>query len=58
MRELFRADPDLKKHTSTYCMFAHPWAFSEEDGELMISWSEGSMAGKVVAAKVTLKKEP
>lgn len=42
----------------TYCMYAHPWAFSEEKGELMISWSEGGMKGKIVAVKVTLKQNP
>lgn len=23
----------------TYCMYAHPWAYREENGELMITWS-------------------
>jgi hypothetical protein len=35
-----------------YCMYPHPWAFREEEGELMITWSEGSMNGGVVAVKV------
>jgi hypothetical protein len=37
-----------------YCMYPHPWAFKEEKGELMITWSEGSMNGNVVAVKVEL----
>jgi hypothetical protein len=33
-------------------MFPHPWAFKEEDGQLMITWAEGSSIGNVVAVKV------
>lgn len=40
----------------TYCMYAHPWAYDEARGELMVSWSEGGMRGKVVAVKITLGK--
>ncbi|KAH8809335.1 hypothetical protein F5884DRAFT_795348 [Xylogone sp. PMI_703] len=36
----------------TYCMYAHPWAYGESKGELMITWSEGGMKGKIVAVKV------
>lgn len=35
-----------------YCMYPHPWAYKEEDGELMITWSEGGPTGGVVAVKV------
>jgi hypothetical protein len=38
----------------TYCMFAHPWAGDESKGELIVSWSEGGMRGRVVAVKVLL----
>ncbi|KAI9821126.1 MAG: hypothetical protein M1827_003860 [Pycnora praestabilis] len=34
-----------------YCMYPHPWAFREEEGELMVSWSE-HWPGGVVAAKL------
>ncbi|PQE19898.1 splicing factor u2af 35 kda subunit protein [Rutstroemia sp. NJR-2017a BVV2] len=36
----------------TYCMYAHPWAFPQSKGDLMITWSEGGMTGGVVAVKV------
>jgi hypothetical protein len=32
----------------TYCMYAHPWAFDERKGDLMITWSEGGISGSVV----------
>jgi hypothetical protein len=34
-------------------VYPHPWAFSEEDGQLMITWSEGGVTGDVIAYKVT-----
>lgn len=36
-----------------YCMYPHPWAFNEEDGELLITWSE-HWPGGVVGARVKL----
>jgi hypothetical protein len=42
----------MPKDSFRYCMYPHPWAFKEEEGELMITWSEGSMIGGVVAVKV------
>ena len=36
-----------------YCMYPHAWALREEEGELMVSWSE-HWPGGVVAAKVRL----
>jgi hypothetical protein len=41
-----------------YCVYAHPWAFDEGIGEIMISWCEGTMDGKVVAVKVKLATDP
>jgi hypothetical protein len=40
----------------SHFMYAHPWAFDEADGQLMITWSEGREKGKVFAVKVTLAK--
>jgi hypothetical protein len=34
-----------------YCMYPHPWAFKEKDGELMVTWCE-HWPGGVVAGKV------
>ncbi|KAI9672372.1 MAG: hypothetical protein M1817_003394 [Caeruleum heppii] len=34
-----------------YCMYPHPWAFKEEDGELMVTWSE-HWPGGVIGAKL------
>ncbi|KAI9883434.1 MAG: hypothetical protein M1823_004808 [Watsoniomyces obsoletus] len=34
-----------------YCMYPHPWAFKEADGELLVTWSE-HWPGGVIAAKV------
>ena len=34
-----------------YCMYPHQWAFAEEDGELMVTWSE-AWPGNVIAAKL------
>ena len=36
-----------------YCMYPHPWAFNEEEGELLVTWSE-NWPGGVVGAKVKL----
>ncbi|KAM3089285.1 hypothetical protein ACMFMG_000889 [Clarireedia jacksonii] len=52
--ELMTANP-LGKTSGlgfTYCMYAHPWAFAQSKGDLMITWSEGGMTGGVVAVKV------
>ena len=38
-----------------YCIYPHPWAFKEEDGELMVTWSE-KWPGGVVAAKLKFKQ--
>jgi len=46
--------PDFK---FTYCMFAHPWAADVGKGELVVSWSEGGMRGKVCVAKVGFRRE-
>jgi hypothetical protein len=42
----------MPENSFRYCMYPHPWAFKEEEGELMITWSEGSIMGGVVAVKV------
>jgi hypothetical protein len=34
-----------------YCVYPHPWAFKEEDGVMMVTWSE-HWPGGVVAAKL------
>jgi hypothetical protein len=41
----------------TYCMYPHTWAFENEVDDLLITWSEGSLAGNVVAARVRLQTE-
>lgn len=38
-----------------YCIYPHPWAFREEDGELMVSWSE-HWPGGVIAAKLKFQQ--
>lgn len=45
---------ELPGATYQYCVYAHPWAFDEGIGEIMISWCEGTMDGKVVAVKIKL----
>jgi hypothetical protein len=40
-----------------YAMYAHPWAFNEANGELMVTWSE-HWPGGVVAAKLKFRMEP
>lgn len=37
-----------------YCIYPHPWAFNEEEGELLVTWSE-HWPGGVVGAKVKLR---
>lgn len=56
IRKLMSAKPKTRFDDATfiYCMFAHPWAFDEGKGELMVTWSEGTMRGRVVAVKVLL----
>lgn len=41
----------------TYCMYAHPWAFDERNGELMITWCEGGLLGHVRVVKATFQQE-
>lgn len=41
-----------------YCVYAHPWAFDETAGELMVTWCEGTMHGKIVAVKIKLATGP
>ena len=41
--------------TVMYCMYPHQWAFAEEDGELMVTWSE-QWPGGVVAAKLKFEQ--
>ncbi|RFU25360.1 hypothetical protein B7463_g10970, partial [Scytalidium lignicola] len=55
LQKLIPAPPRMPQPDSsfTYCMYAHPWAYDESKGELMVSWSEGGMRGKIVAVKVT-----
>ncbi|KAI9765870.1 MAG: hypothetical protein M1835_007308 [Candelina submexicana] len=48
---LFEAQGIDQKEGYKYCIYPHPWAFKEEEGELMVTWSE-SWPGGVVAAKV------
>ncbi len=48
---LFSA-PNLEGPTGyRYCMYPHPWAYNEADGELLVTWSE-HWPGGVIAAKV------
>jgi hypothetical protein len=56
IRKLMPAQPKTRfdDATFTYCMFAHPWAYDEGKGEFMVTWSEGTMRGRVVAVKVSL----
>lgn len=42
------------KDNYMYCIYPHPWAFKEVDGELMVTWSE-HWPGGVVAAKLTFQ---
>ncbi|KAI9784213.1 MAG: hypothetical protein M1816_001035 [Peltula sp. TS41687] len=39
-----------------YCIYPHPWAFREQDGELMVTWCE-PWPGAVIAAKLTFERE-
>ncbi|KAI9759893.1 MAG: hypothetical protein M4579_002018 [Chaenotheca gracillima] len=56
LRELCTAEPIDFPSPFLYCVFPHPWAFKDEDGELMVTWSEHRPGG-VVAAKLTLEME-
>ncbi|RKF63168.1 Cystathionine beta-lyase MetC [Erysiphe neolycopersici] len=35
-----------------YCFYPHPWASSERNGDLLITWSEGGMDGNVIAVQL------
>lgn len=50
---LFTASGIHQPDNYMYCMYPHPWAFNEEEGELLVSWSE-HWPGGVVGAKVKL----
>ncbi|KAI9717897.1 MAG: hypothetical protein M1812_004424 [Candelaria pacifica] len=50
-KKLFEAEGIEQKEGYKYCIYPHPWAFDEEKGELMVTWSE-HWPGGVVAAKV------
>lgn len=50
---LFRADYLDQPQGYRYCMYGHPWAYDAEQGELLVTWSEG-WPGGVVGAKVKL----
>lgn len=52
---LFQATGIEYPNTIMYCMYPHQWAFAEEDGELMVSWSE-QWPGNVVAAKLKFQQ--
>ena len=39
-----------------YCIYPHPWAFREQDGELMVTWCE-PFPGGVIAAKVKFQMQ-
>lgn len=49
--ELFTAMGLNQKEGYKYCVYPHQWAFGEDKGELMVTWSE-HWPGGVVAAKV------
>ena len=57
--KLFEAEGIEHKEGYKYCIYPHPWAFDEEKGELMVTWSE-HWPGGVVAAKVKfeMSEEP
>ncbi|KAI9839776.1 MAG: hypothetical protein M1837_002015 [Sclerophora amabilis] len=57
MTELCMAQPINHPSSFLYCVFPHPWAFKEEDGELMVTWSE-QCPGGVVAAKLKFEMGP
>jgi hypothetical protein len=45
--------PNLAQMTSlNSCVYPHPWAFQEESGVVMITWSEGGEEGRVFAVRV------
>jgi hypothetical protein len=39
---------------SAFCVYPHPWAYEEEDGQIMITWWEGGSEGGVIAVRVQL----
>ena len=45
---------DGDEYSYMYCIYPHDWAFDEEYGMLMVTWSE-HWPGGVVAAKLTFK---
>ena len=50
---LFTAKGIDRPDNYMYCMYPHLWAFNEENGELLVTWSE-HWPGGVVGAKVKL----
>ncbi|ESZ92390.1 hypothetical protein SBOR_7245 [Sclerotinia borealis F-4128] len=56
--ELMKAYPmgHIQRFAYTAHMFAHPWAFSENKGDLMVTWSEGGSAGNIVAVKIRFEQ--
>ncbi|KAA6416020.1 MAG: hypothetical protein FRX48_00739 [Lasallia pustulata] len=52
---LFKATGIDYPQLKMYCMYPHQWAFAEEDGELMVTWSE-EWPGNVVAAKLKFQQ--
>ena len=57
--QLMDANPlmSLPKENFTYCMYPHSWAFKDLVDDLMITWSEGTLNGNVVAVRVRLQTE-
>lgn len=40
----------------TYCIYVHPWPCDiKKEGYLRLSWSEGTMNGSIVVAKVRMR---
>ncbi|KAI9650491.1 hypothetical protein NHQ30_000507 [Ciborinia camelliae] len=56
--DLMKAYPlgHIQKFAYTAHMFAHPWAFPENKGDLMVTWSEGGSAGNIVAVKIRFEQ--
>lgn len=53
LTSLFTASGIHQPDKYMYCMYPHPWAFDEDEGELLVTWSE-HWPGGVVGAKVKL----
>lgn len=53
LTELFRTDSVNQPLSYRYCMYAHPWAYDADIGELLVTWCE-TWPGAVVGAKVKL----